>query len=405
MKKAMSIAFLMICLFVIYQFGVTFFKQSHEIQYTLKKDSRSFLVHEKFYHQRYYIEIHSDDYTFFLEQDNSFNKMKQIVEDIEFVEEAGMMCIYPDLKNQELTTVVCSDQKKMYAYESVRERAFVSNFVSTLQKDGKFRYKEVEEVEEHNGQITYYTSAMDEFVSLWFYQGFSIFNSERSLFQSTLSFDRYENTLSRFVGKYYVTPQYTDNKLYEFSSFYVFDVTTNANFTIELDEAVSNYSYVNGIVDDKLYIFDKNLMKQIEVHPAKKTARVVASGNEDALYYHGEWETRNIYDFSQNKIAFLDFDDTKLKEKYQYISAYYSNRSYYFYDGSGFYQVYEDFSDTPMLLFEQAGIKDIKVVDGYIYYILGDTLYKYTPGILRKRIMKYDEFLYNSSMLYDIYRD
>jgi len=406
MKKAFSLALLLICLFFLYQFGVNFFKNSHEVEYSIRNGESVFSVFEHFQKEHYYFEIQTGDYTFVFEQPDQFHKMKQIIEEIEVLEKNGMMCIYPNFKDDVSTSVFCSDKNNMYAYESVKNTGIVSEFSQILKDKGHVPVfaEPYQETEKSSGRITYYSSALDEVLAVWFYQGFSLFDSERSLYQSTISFDRYENTLSVMAGKYYVTPLYQDNRLYEFSSVYVFDVTNNTNFTIDLGTTLSNYTYLNGVVDEKVYLFDKNTMQQIEIAPKNKSSRILATKNEDGLYYHGEWTNRNIYDFVQNKITFVNFDDTDLRSRYSYLFAYDVGSSYYFYDGTSFYQVYKDKMDVKILLFQQSNIQEIKVRDGYIYYILGDTLYKYTPGSNIRRILKYDELLYNAANIYDVYR-
>ncbi len=406
MKKIVSLVALIVCLFFVYQASVTFFKKSHEVEYTIKDEKYTFQVQEFLKDNKYYFKITEGAYNFYLKEDNQSNKMKQLIETIQVEEKAGIMCIYPKLKKGTAKTMLCSDGKKMYAYESGKNTLAGSELLQKIKKQSSNLpfLKQPEEKEEVNGQVTYYPTAMDENVVLWFYQGFSVYNRARSLFELTLSFDRYENTHSKLVGKYYITPLYTDNRLYEFSSIRVFDVTNNSKYDLNLETTLSNYTYINGVVDSKLYLFDKNTMQQVEINPKTKNVRVVASKSGDALYYNGKWENRNIYDFVKEKLTFIAFEDTELKYNYTYQSAYMDEDSYYFYDGKAFYQAYKDFLEVPILLFEAENIKDIQVVDGHIYYILGDTLYKYSPNLPRKRIMKYSEFEYNTSSLYDVYR-
>lgn len=407
MRKAISLAILIICLFVIYQYGITYFKETHEIDYTLKNDPYSFQVHETFENGKYYFQIQAGDYTFLLSEENQFNKMKQVIENMEVIENVGTMCIYPVLKNDVSSSITCSVGKQMYSYESLKTSAIVTQFVQNLQAKQiqPIFVEPYQETEEKYKSVTYYPSAIDETIGLWTYRGFSIFENDHSSSKLTLSFDRYENTLSRFVGQYYITPFYTDNKLYEFSSVDVYDTVSHSEETVSLGTTVSNQTYINGVVDGKLYLFDKNTMQQVEINPKSKTARVVASGSEDAIYYsNGDWSTRNIFDFSQQTLLFQYIDESEIKNRYFYQFIDQTEDSYYFYDGIGFYQVYKNSLDLRTLLFEQSNLKHIQVVDGYIYYVFDDTLYKYTPGMERKRILKYDELRYNAYNLYDIYR-
>lgn len=404
MKKAVSLAFLFICIFFIYQFGVNFFKNSHELTYSIQKDNYSFKVKESFLKDHYNIEVEVREYDFYFQQENNFNKQKKIISDFEFKEENGLMCIYPVYTEIEDAYLLCSDNDKIYTKDSLNGNSMVQAFYNELVDK---KYEEVlpidETVKTYN-RITYYPNAMNEYVALWYYQGFISFSNNSAVYRPFLSFDRYENTLSALIGKYYITPYYSSKKLFECSSFEVYDVSSNENFTIDLNTTLSNFSYKNGVVEDKLYIFDKNNMVQIAIDPKKKKSEIVGNKDINGLDYQGKWTTRNIYDFSQSIVKFSSFDETKLRERYSYINAVEDRNSYYFYDGEGLYQVYKQNLDKKILLLKQQNMKEIQVNDGFIYYILGDTIYKYNINTGIRKILQYSELQYNWENMYSIYK-
>ena len=130
MKKAISIVLLSSCVFMIYQFGVNLIKRTHNINYNIKSE-KQFTITENFKDNNYYFKITTGDYNFYYKEDNLFNKRKNIIEDIKFQEENGVMCIYP-VYEKESSIILCSDKTNTYTYESSKNMMTSSTLYSKL---------------------------------------------------------------------------------------------------------------------------------------------------------------------------------------------------------------------------------------------------------------------------------
>ena len=86
MKKIISFIFVLGILFLVFQFGVTFFKNKHSIDYSLKVADKKISIHEEYYKDKqvdyYYLELTLDKTKFVFDIDNSFNKQKKIIKKI-----------------------------------------------------------------------------------------------------------------------------------------------------------------------------------------------------------------------------------------------------------------------------------------------------------------------------------
>ena len=109
MKKAISIVLLCSCVFIIYQFGVNSIKRTHNINYNIKNE-KQFTVTENFKENSYYFDITSGDYNFYYKENNLFNKRKNIIKNIKYQEENGILCIYP-VYEKESSIILCNDKK------------------------------------------------------------------------------------------------------------------------------------------------------------------------------------------------------------------------------------------------------------------------------------------------------
>lgn len=403
MRRAFSLALLFACLFFIYQFGVTFIKNTHQETYTMQNNNKIFEIKETFKNKHYFIDIKTENYSFTFEQKNEFNKQKEIIEDIIWKEKNGLLCIYPVYKENKDTYFLCNDTKKIYTRESLKNNEVVKELEIELIEKGYKNNNQETEIEKRYNQVSYYTNAIKETIALWYYQGFLKITNQGLAYHEFLNFDRYENTLSGMVGKYYLSPVYTGNKLFECQEFEVFDVTNNYHFRIPLDVTLSNFSYKNGVIDGKLYIFDKKNMTQIAIDPKKKTSEIVGNQEKGGQDYQGKWESKSIYDFSNTIIKFQEYETNELIGKYSYNFITADTTSYYFYDGEGMYQVYKNNIDQRILLLKQKNMKEIQVVKDNIYYIVDNTLYRYNKLTGTNRLVVYNDLRYNSENIYEVY--
>ena len=69
---------------------------------------------------------------------------------------------------------------------------------------------------------------------------------------------------------------------YEYNSFYIINMTNNKiqNIILKKKKVISSDYYINGVVNDKIYIFDSDKLKQYVINPKKgKIEETVNSDN------------------------------------------------------------------------------------------------------------------------------
>jgi len=405
MKKAISLTFILVLIILVYQFLVGVFKQTHEVNYFIEKDNYKINISEKFNNNKYYFDVNNNDFNYVFSIDNQFGKREEIISDIIVTSNNNLECIYPVFLNDIESNIICSDKSNIYSYESVKNNNLVVNFVKEIKERGYSSpsFEEDKNIIPSNADgIEYYKENIDEIIAVWNYRGITVINDKSSFLVDLLPFDRYENTLGTIVGKYYVIPNYVNNNLFEIDGFYIINLKTNEQDFIKLDFVMSNRSYINGIVNNKIYIFDKNNMKQIEIDVNKNKINVI-SNSDFAKYYDNSWIDRNIYDFKNNDIKFNDVNKEDVKE-FNINNVYQSKDSYFIYQNNTMYQIYKNNLDKKKVLFYGKDLKEIKVVDNNIYYINGNSLYRYNDKYNIKKIIDYNELKYNYKNIINIYK-
>lgn len=414
MKKAIALIIILITLFFSVQYISTKIKKNHEVEYEIKKDDITFVVKEKYSKKldnSYSIQISDKTNNFVYTIDNKFNKQKKIIKDVIYETNGNTLCIYPILLNNQKSYIECSSEGKIYSYYSFKNNDVMNKLVLKLNE----LHVDLSSLNENNNEtLTTDTSILynknilnnDVFV-VWDYKGVDLINYKTTKYMSLYNYDKYENTHGSVVGNYYVTPQYNYGTVFDFNKLNIINLDELSKKTINLDQTVRQDTYINGVVDNKLYYFDPDSMNQIEINPKNKSQKIVGNEKNNAKFYsNGNWSNINIYEFKTNKKIFTNdySNETKLLS-YNPVQIFESKNNYYYLTSdNNFYQLNKNFMDNPILLFNQSNMKEIKVVYDTIYHISGDTLYFYNNDNGLKMVLKNNEWNYNYSNIYGIYK-
>lgn len=405
MKKIVNFIIVLGILFLVFQFGVTFFKNKHSIDYELKAGKKKISIHEEYTKEKeedyYFLSANVGNIKIVFDRKNDFNKQKKIIQDIKLYQKDDITCIVPIyIKKNDNPDIFCSVGTIQSSYDSIKDKYHLEEFTNTIDNFDNERYKESTEKNNIAGNDTYKDNMYDdEFIIVYDYNDLVKITKPSYDLYRFATYDIYHNELGTLIGKYYILPKY-ENKP-EYAGMTVIDITsvTGKNETIYFDEKISTNVYLNGVVDGKLYLFDKSNLVQYEIDPKKKSYRITGDASTGGQYYDGEWTTRNIYDFTKQELKF----QKKYPIKSNYTEAFETNKYYYYYNSKNeFYKVYKKDLDKSIFLFQFDDMKEINVIEDHIYFINNDTLYRYDEVGL-KRILTNKEFIYNSKNIYNIY--
>ena len=412
MKKVISILILMILMFLAFEWGFTFFKKGHEVNYEVYFNDKKFQVdevYEKTSTDIYDILITNDNHKYSYVIGNQYNKQKKIIKEILYYQENGIECIYPILENKTGTYIECIQDNQLYTELTLPNQSIITNMKSFLtEKNIKIEPFNIDlETKEAVGTSSVYTKNLKEkdTITLWNYKGIEIIRSKNASVKPILNFDKYENTQGYLVGNYYIVPNYLSSKVQEFDSVTLINLENSKTDTISLGYTLSSDTYINGIVDNKLYYTDPSNLLQIEINLVKKIARLIGSNEIGGQLYNGKWQNANIYDFRENHILFEEEIVEEVKNKFDYQQIIMSNNNYYILTKQGeVYRVSNHHLDSPILLYKQNGIHNLKVVANTIYFIIDDTLYYQDEGSNIIPVLKNNELRYNTVNRVDIYQ-
>lgn len=405
MKRAFLISVLLLLLLIIYQSIVTYFSNEHQINYSLNVNQKDFEINETFKKDYYLIKVKFEDKTIIFDLDNSFKKQKKIIHKIIFYEEDQYLCLQPSFVIKEVEPkIYCHDGQRQVSFQALKN-TIDSNLVKKA-----LNFKEESYVDKLTNPIDinsllYYVSnaKKGEHIAVYRYKDLDILNEEKRNNFKFSDTDIYQNKQGTFLDNYFLFPIINEDNTIK--GYNIVDLTTSFRSFFFFGESISKNSYIQGIVDHKVYLIDKTFKRQYEIIPKESKYNLIASSKEEASYYDGRsWSKVDIQNFVNQESYFKDKTYDELKA-YKYLKAFEDERAYYYYDNNNnFYKVYKEELGSSIYLFRLNNFNDVFVSKSNLYYLDDIYLYRYDDfGI--KTLVKYNEFKYNFTNLVFAYNE
>lgn len=421
MKRILKmLLFLFFCYFLI-QFLFDFFGKGYEITYVLKTDNNvdATIVEKRVKNTKseisgYTFLITIDGIPFDLELLTDFGYTDKVITAINYYN-GSLKCIYPTFKNKkQLTDMICNDNGIIRHYQDLKgENASLDNFVSKLTNyDSEYYLNDLENIYNFKNITVYKSNIIDgHYLAINDYHGLytvSRKNSDKVEQVNLFKNDEYDKKLNALVGKYYVSADYDSN--YDFNKFVLVNMTNNKIDYINMTTTISFNSYIQGVVGDSLYIFDKNSKTQYQLNIKKKTLTNVGNVENQIRYYNnGTWSRVSAYEAINNEIKFNYYENPNIDgySKVLKIGGNESGYYYYFKKNGSNYDVYRSSiknSSVLTYLFKTSDINSISFIGNYIYYNIGNTFKYYSDLTGNRTIYKNTEYDFNKTLKYYVYK-
>lgn len=406
MKKVTRLVILIFIIVLVFEFITYIFKTNHSVEYKIKNDKHEFIINEIYKNQKYYILITNKKNKYSFEIDNDFHKRKKIISKIIEYNLNDELCIYPEIKNSNNTNIMCSKKGNTYHYTYYKDK--LSNFVKQLQEKG---YNNNSWNKDNNYQTKLDTLRIynknindDTYIYIYKYDGFYTINNKSSDRLKLFKNDNYINTLGFKLNKYYIVPDY-DQK-HDYKDFYIINMTNNKIKEKTYKVEISKDSYINGIIDNEVYIFDKDELKQYKIYKNGKKIKEVGNKEDGVLYYDLDFKNENAYVFRDDEITFKTFKDyIKEIEKDTSIKYIRNDKDTYYYQTKDNNVYYYNINNKQKVLIFNKKISDFILLNDTLYFISENTLYSYNTNEGLKKLVIYNEFEFNYKNRIAIYSE
>ena len=369
------------------------------INYKLNIDKNKIKIKEVINDNNYYIEIKSDNNIYPLRIYEDLNNKRKVVKDIYFYKDNSIECILPVINNKLYTDMMCYKDGSIYDYYNIiGENDSLDKYIRSIDLYNANNFKNESIDTKTIGTVNYNIfNNLNNTVAITTYKGLIINDSNINLFQN----DIYNNKLSIFTDNYYVVAGY--EKKYSFNYFYVVNLETKKITKLKSKTDISYDSYIQGIVDNKIYLYDKDNENQHEINIKENKVEIVSSEEYIRYYSNKKWEKMNKV--KANKEIYFDYETLdNYFTKYDYVEEV--DDYYYLYKKDGIsyklYRVDKDNIEVYKYILD-VPTTNIYFNDNYLYYIYKDKLYYYSDSIGLKTILENSELEFNDTIKYYIY--
>lgn len=401
LKKSISFTLVLSVLFLCYQAVIIFVKNSHDILY----DVNGFTIEEEYEKNNgedYYIfKVSNGVNDFVFDTQNDFNKQKEVVKDVSIYEENDLYCISLIYKNDNSSSgPVCIDNNGLHIVDKKKETSGYKEYLNSLPNKDVDEYPENSDVKEQKDiSVNKDYLSKNEILMIYDYQSVYFFDCDRLHAASYTNSYETPNNLGRMVGKFYLIPRLIS--IPTFNTLVKYNMETSVKTEINMIYKISKKSYINGVYNDKLYIFDPEELKQYEIDPYTDDIKITGDKDNPAFaYINGEKTSVSVEEMKNSEVKFSektsDFEDID-------YDAIFPGEKYFIYVKDGvFYKAYNKYPSIKIRLFEEKGAKNIKIKDDNIYFIKDNSIYRYNSNGIIKLATK-DNIIKGIDEPYDIY--
>ena len=391
------------------------------ITYTLSEKETTYKITENYTKRKknnrnaYYFDIKVNDEHFIFQTYESFGYQQNLIQAIHEYHDDQVRCILPVLKeNKIVTDMICKEQENQIYYHEIQGKyekldEYVSN-LKLLQEAYCTYLKKESAVKAGTSKI--YTQALpdDKAIAVSDYRGITMINADgKKETQDVFKSDVYDQKIKAMIGKYYLIADY--EQPFEIDRFYLVDLAKNKKGVIESKYMISKDSYVQGIVEDSVYLYDRSNQKQYEVNITDKTVYEVGNVDLKIQYYDGtKWSQKEMYDIATTDIYFETYPEVTEKssnyDKVIRVGGTVTGYYYYFQNVGDAYKVYRapvQNSKIKTYVFTTTSLSQIYYVGDDVYFMNHNDVQKFCEISGVQTVLTNTEFEFNSTILYGIY--
>lgn len=418
MKKVFKMLVVLLLLYFGIQIIFSLFGKGHEIEYSVDdvKIKEIYTNNQKNEHNNYYFDVDVSGVHYFLQTYHNFGTEKKVIKKVKQLNTENNMCILPIFKNDEIVMdVICKvNGINVYYHDIIGNDAKLDNLVSQINEYDKTKWaNKAENLVEYKPVTLYKNNMLSGYmIGINSYRGIytiSEKNVNGIIEVPIFNNDIYVRKISGTIKNTYITAAYDMN--YTFNKFYTLKLDSKKVESINTNHEISFNSYVQGIIGNSMYIFDKDNKVQYEINIKSETVTIVGNVSMGIKYYNnGSWETKSAYDAANYEILFITSVNDYENNAYVKIDKVGNEKSgfYYLYkrDGNG-YNVYKaniQNKDELTYLFYTNKIDNIYYFDDTIFYTYNNEVRYYNDELGVRTLFVNTEFEFNNSLMYSVYK-
>lgn len=396
-KKIFLVVFLLILVYC----GYRILYKEHEVSYTIDK----YNIKEHFYinNNHYYdliITKDKENYTYTL--DKNLSKEKRIIKSIKTFKSNNLICIVPTYNKKIEKNIYCNLNNKEISIDYLL-KTNNDDFKTIKKKVKKYKinYPSASKTyTKYKKNTVYKENILDGYnYYIWNYKDILVLNNKELKYQKVLDYDLYDGIMATTIDRYYVL--FENTSVNGIEKVYYYDGRNNRLNSFKLKEKLAKDSYINGVVDNIIYVTDRKNKKEYKINIKSQTIERI---DDDINYI--VYENNNKKELPKSEFFMNDqyFDNTYIKdnEVTDSLELIKVNNYYYYYKNNKIYKALDTNKKHSKLLLELDDIKEWNVYNDTIIIMADNSIYEYTEKEGLRKIVKSNELKYNYKNIYKI---
>ena len=359
MKKLIILISVIIIFFIFFLY-MYFSPRNYEKEYKVDK----VLVTEKYNKENsyYYFKLKYQEKTYEYATTDKYTTKRGLIKNIKIKKDKKSVCLVPS-STYVITYPLCYKGDKQVVY--------------TLTDKNFDHKKEVKTIAEQYKDITINYLNNKTFL-VWNYKGFNYINDDNKKNMKFLNKDSYNLDLVTQVDKYLIVPDYDNN--HTFDKIYIINMERGTIDNWDLEYKIYFDSYVVGVHEKSVFLFDKKNQTEYELRPDKKKMRKV----KYKALINGKWKSLSLGDLNK---------ETTFSNNSVYNYEVINNKLYLKYLGG----------NNKVIISDRKVKEIVKVELDTVYYLVDDKLYMYNTTYGEVLLMDYFEWNFNYKNMIYIY--
>ena len=410
-KRFFYTGIVFIFIFGIIAFCVHFMSKGYTNNYSINNDIKVKEIYtkdEQDEHNNYYIEIKANNVVFNYQFYKNIKKDKKLVNDVLYYD-GEYKCVLPILDEDIKVDFQCYKNGEYFNYVDLIGKD--SNLDKYIKKHSKKYDKDLFNRDNAQGKeyekVYYFSENIPDGYAASITNLKGIISVVDEIVGKVELFEKdvYRRDISAFVDYYYVSANYDDKQ--EFSEFYVVNMMNGKTEKVKTPDYISFDSYVQGIVDNSVYVYDINNERQYKLNVKDMNVTEVGNADKGIKYFDGNWSLISAIK-ANDKVL---FKNNGLKESNKFYLYKKGNKlsgfNYYFYESESGYDVYRSNvqnNKVKKYLFSVKNPEDVQFIEDYVFFKYDDRIKMYSDYTGIKTILKTSELEYNDNIKYIVYK-
>lgn len=400
-KKGILIGIIILCTFLIISIRKILLKKYsityHINNYSIKE------IYIKDNNHTYDLIIRNKKNTYIYRINHNFHKKKKIITNIKTFKSNNLICIIPSYQKNMTSSIYCNLGNEQVSPDyliNVKNKDFIKMQKKIKDYQIPVLNTSIEKPKNYkNIKVFQKNISQDSIYYLWDYKGIYVLTNKNIIYKKILKEDLYENILSTTVGTNFIL--FDNTSVSGIDKVYIYDEEKGKVKKVVLNKKISKDSYINGVINNTVYITDKREKKEYTFNvKTEKIEEIDEDGTVYIVYDNKERKelSKSDYFMTEQFFSNMIIDNKEISES----PIKKENDYYYYFDDDKLYQIYKEEPKHKILLLSLENVKDWNIYDDKIILIKEDTIYCYTNETGLKEIINSNELKYNYKNIYKV---